>query len=521
MNRNEFKYPKYLNAAYYLVDENANKWGDRVAIYYDRSVITYSKLEELVNRLGNGLRSLGISPGDRYLCRFPNVPEAAISFLAGMKIGAIPIPSFPYLKEKEVEYILKNSEAKVIITTADAVNEIEGIKNKCATLEQIVTAGDTGGKYLSFEGLLEAGSPDLEAAETTRDDLAFLCYTSGTTGTPKGLPHRHESVLFQTDTVVNFTLKLTTHDVVYNPAPFGFSFGLTSLILMPFRYGSASVFVPDRLEGEEVLELVERYGITVLKLNATQAAKLLDIKNPRERFHLKSLRVVTCGASSTSNHIFREFEKTFGMRLQLGYGLQEIIGSSHGCPLGDGRPDTIGKTMDGWTAKVIGQDGKEVARGNPGTLFIKGNSIIPYYWKDPDRTKEYLREGWLKTDDIVYEDSEGFFHFVARSDDMIISSGWSISPREIEEAMLEHPAVAEVAVFGIEDSIKSNIPVAIVTPKANYKPSDELEEEIKKFVKMKLAPFKYPRKIKFSEAIPKTPTGKIVRNVLKDLWNNE
>lgn len=521
MDDHLYNYPNRMNAVYFLVDDNANKQGDRAAIHYGESRITYSKLLEKVNRMGNGLKAIGISKGDRFICRLPNIPEAAISFLAGMKIGAIPIPSFHHLKEKELEYIVNSSDAKVIITIAEALKEVTNIKKRCKTLESIIVSGQAETDYVSFENLLKEGSLYLEPADTTKDDLAFLCYTSGTTGTPKALPHKHENILFQTDTIVNFTLKLTDRDVLYTPAPFGFSFGLLSLIFIPFRFGCSSVFVRERLEPEKVFQLIEKHGVTVIKTNASHIARLLEVKNAEKKYNLSTLRAVTCGTSATPNYLFEEFERRFGIRLQLGYGMQEIIGGSHACPLGQGRPNTMGKTMEGWEAKIIDKGGKEVPIGEPGTLFLKGRSIIPYYWKDPERTRGYLVNGWLKTDDIVYQDSEGYFHFVSRSDDLIISSGWTIAPREIEEVMLEHPAVSEVVVIGIPDKVKGNIPVGTVVLNSGYEPGGKLEEEIRSFVKGRLAPFKYPRRIKFVQAIPKTVTGKGDRNKIKEIWATE
>lgn len=516
MNADIHKYSSHLNAAYFLVDENALRHKNRPAIICGESQILYGELQKLVNKFGNGLKRLGIRPGERVLCRFPNVPEAAIAFLAAMKMGAIPVVSFPFLKESETQKMVNGSDSVAVITMAEGIKEVEAIKPGCPQLQHIITVGQSFGS-ISFDELLQEGSEYLEPVDTLKEDVAFLCYTSGSTSDPKGLPHTHGNILVDAYSYVSYCLEAGPGDVFYSPLPIAFAFGLAALLFYPLRPGAAVVYMPKRVGPEEDLEILERHQVTHLHCTAQRLQAILSVKDAEKRFNLSRLRVVATGSSVVSVELFEEWRKRFGTTIQPYYGLSEIIGPALGFRYGEGRGGTIGRLLPGWEAKVVDDKGCEVADGQSGALLIRGPNLIGYYWKDQVSTAKFLKDGWLDTRDLVTRDESGFFYYQGRADDQIKSAGWTISPWEIEEVMQRHPAVAEAVVVSMPDKVKWAVPVAFVVASREYHPSLELEEKLKRFIRGELAGYKCPREIRFLPRLPKSATGKVLRRELQKM----
>ncbi|MDP2728121.1 MAG: acyl-CoA synthetase [Dehalococcoidia bacterium] len=517
-----YYYPPRMNAAYFLVDDNANKAPDRVAIYCGDEEITYGRLRELVDRLGNGLKELGVSKGDRVLCRFPNRPEAAVSFLAALKIGAIPISSFPFFREKETEFVLNNSGATVAIAPIEAVREIDAVRNSCKGLRHVITVGGAGEGHISYEALIESGAPSLEAEDTSRDDLAYLCYSSGTsTGTPKGFPHTHETLICSVDVTFPALFTVDGRDTVLGTAPFGFAFGLAYLILFPFRLGAGVVYVPEKLTGERVFQVLEKYRVTVMGTVAPLVHQMTQVQDAEKRYDLSRLRIVQTGASPVSQELFEEWTRRFKAELLPGYGLQETIAPLCGCRTGGGRPNVLGKLLPAWEARILDEEGHEAPAGQPGVQWLRvGRSLAPYYWNDPARTAASYKDGWFNTGDVVWQDEEGYMRFVGREDDVIKTSGWAISPIEIEQGLLSHPAVLEAAVVGIADPVKGQVPVAAVVLRSSHSKlsNEEIQSKLQRHIKARLAPFKCPKEIRVWQALPKTPTEKVIRSKVREDW---
>ncbi|MDP2643806.1 MAG: class I adenylate-forming enzyme family protein [Desulfobacterales bacterium] len=504
-------YPDQMNAAFYLVDENARLRPDRVAIYYNDIKITYGDLADKVNRFGNALKGLGVGKGDRFVCRMPNRPEAAVVFLAGLKIGAVPIPSFPFLREPELEHVINFSDAVGLVSCAPSLDAVKDIRRKAGTLGFIISVGDHESADATYDALVDSASCLLEAAPTRKDDLAFLCFSSGTTGRPKGLPHKHESCLITADITIPHGLGgLKKGDVLFTTSPFGFSFGLCTLIFYPFRFGSSVVYADAKLEAEHVFQVIEKYRVTHLSTVGTMYQKMLEVPGAGEKYDLRDLRILKGGAMEIPVQLQKRWKSKFGHDILPGFGMQEIIGSVISCTSTKLRYGSIGETQPGCQARVLDDNDRPLPAGQKGRLSIKVPCVIPYYWKDAQLTGEYLSEdGWFKTDDIVYRDPDGFFYYVGRSDNVIVSAGWTIAPAEIENILTTHPVISEAAVVSVSDAGKGKIPVAAVVLKKGVKAAESLTAEIQKFVRERLVSYKCPREIYYVESLPKTPTGKV------------
>lgn len=510
-------YPSKMNAAYFLVDKNANERPEAVSIYYEDQSITYGELLVKVNVFGNALKELGIKKGDRFVCRMPNRPEAAVIFLAGLKIGAVVVPSFPFLGEKEIEYIINITDSVGIVSNSESLNEIKDIQETCSTVKWIVSVGEHDSANYNYYELIKSCSPLLDPIDTSKDDLAVLCFTSGTTGKPKGLPHRHVGLVMAGDASVPLGLDgLEEGDVLFTTSPFGFSFGLCALVYFPFRFGASTVYSDRKMDAEKVFEILEGYRVTHFFTVPTMCQKMLSVPNANQRYDISRLRLVKVGAMPTSIELQKEWKATFGVDVLPAFGMQELVGSAISSFPRRFKYGSLGLPLPGCEVRVLDENGESMPPGKEGRLAIKAPFAIKYYWKDPEKTQKYFPEqGWLYTDDIVYQDDEGYYYYVGRSDDMIISAGWTISPTEIEEVIKSHVAVADVAAFDMPDPEKGKIPVAAIVLKEGIEASSDLTEDLNHVLKKKLAPYKCPREIYYVESLPKTITGKVLRNRLR------
>lgn len=510
-------YPDRMNAASFFVDENVIRRPDSVAIYHEDRQISYRDLQNDVNRFGNALKNLGLKKGDRFVCRMPNRPEAAVIFLAGLKIGAVVVPSFPFLGEKEIEYIINITDSVGIVSNSESLNEIKDIQETCSTVKWIVSVGEHDSADYNYYDLIKSCSPLLDAIHTSKDDLAVLCFTSGTTGKPKGLPHRHVGLVMAVDASVPLGLDgLEEGDVVFTTSPFGFSFGLCALVYFPFRFGASTVYSDKKMDAEKVFEILERYRVTHFFTVPTMCQKMLSVPNANKRYDIRRLRLLKVGAMPTSIELQKEWKATFGVDVLPAFGMQELVGSAISSFPRKFKYGSLGLPLPGCEVRILDENGRSMPRGKEGRLAIKAPFAIKYYWKDPEKTQKYLpEEGWLYTDDIAYQDDEGYYYYVGRSDDMIISSGWTISPTEIEEVIKSHDGIADAAAFDIPDPEKGKIPVAAVVLKEGIEASYDLTEDLNHFLKKKLAPYKCPREIYYVESLPRTITGKVLRNRLR------
>lgn len=516
----ETHYPREINTADQLVDRHVREGrGDNVAVYFEDETITYEELQERVNRMGNALRDLGVESGDRVLVRFPNRPEPLITCLAVQKIGGVAMPSMKLLRAKELRYIVNNAEATTIVVYDDLLDEVDEALPDLDTVEDVVVAERNGIEHdhHGYDELTDAASPELEAADTERDDLALMLYTSGTTGRPKGAIHTHRQMLATADSYARYCLEPTEEDVFGGNPPLPFAYGFGDLVTFPLRFGASTSLTQDASPGD-LLESVENHGITVLCSIPTAFNQMLaKFPDGPEEYDVSSLRVGMSAGEPLTPTTFEQFREEYGIKLLDGIGTTEMlhIFVSHHHE-GEVDPTATGFPVPGYECKIIDPDtGEECDRGEPGMLAVRGPTGIEY-WNRPEKQDDAVEDGWSFPGDIFVQREDGRLEYKSRADDLIVSSGYNIPGPEVEAVVEEHEDVAEVAVVGAPHEQRGEIVKAFVVTVDGVTGDDELVEEIQNHVKNTLAPYKYPRAVEFVSELPRTETGKIRRKELRE-----
>lgn len=512
-------WPAKLNVAEFLVDRNIERGlGEKTAVLHEDKRITYGELQRLMNSFGNALKSLGVEPSDRVMLRLPNVPEFLISHLATQKIGAVSVPVHPLLRAKEISYIAADCEAKVLITTAQLIEEVAKARDGLKTVNQIVVVnGEADFPHVAFEDLMEKfkNATKLEAVHVDPDEVALLQYTSGTTGNPKGCIHTHRDYLAVGECYARKVLMSNEADVWGGPASIVFSLGHNALISDPFYCGAASSLVGDkRFDPAYMFELIERHRITVFCAVPTAYRAMVAEREERKKYDFSSLRVCVTGGEHCPPSLYHDIKEFFGCEVLNHIGCTEMHHAFISARFSQVKPGSLGLPVPGYDVRVFDDDGRELPPNEAGHLVVVGPTGTRY-WRKTDKQTESVRGGWNYTGDVVYRDEDGFFWYVSRSDDIIKTAAYRVSPHEVEETLTKHPSVAEAAVVGLPDPERGQVVAAFVVLKPNFKPSGELEEDLRNFVKTSLAPYKAPRVIKFVAELPKTETGKIKRSALR------
>ncbi len=523
--------PEKLNAASVFVDENIqNGKGENIAIYYDKGMLTYQDVLEMVNKTGNALKNLGVNMEERVMLVLLDSPEFVASFFGAIKTGAVPIPNDTTLKAKDYQYILKDTRAKTLIVHELFLEEIEKIKDNLKHLKNIIVVGNAEGNYISFDDLVNKESKNLDAVETSKDDIAFLLYTSGSTGFPKGVVHLHHDMLYCSDLYAKNVLGIIERDITFSASKLFFPYGLGNSLYFPFRVGASTVlnseeeeiasfgtsYMGSRTDPKKVFQVIEKYkptifyGVPPLYAKMFQSMEYMDVKP-----NIDSLRLCVSAGEPLPAAIYNRWKNNTNLEILDGIGSSEALHIFISNFQGKVKPGSSGQIVPGYEAKIVDENGIEVQIGEIGNLMIKGDSTAPYYWRNHDKTKETMIGEWLHTGDKYYKDSEGYFWYCGRSDDMMKVHGLWVSPTEIENTLISHEAVLECAVVGNIDEEKFVKPKAYVVLKEGYEPSAELKEELLKFVKSRIAPYKYPRWIEFVDELPRTATGKVQRFKLR------
>jgi long-chain acyl-CoA synthetase len=493
------------NLALNLVASSA-RIPDRVATITDEGTMTYAELNIASARLAHLLDREGIGVGDRVGVMLPNIAAAPISYYGIWRLGAIVVPMNPLMKGREVRFYLSNTDSKALIgSSAFADAPTEGAD---ATGARLWLVDDPALSRLTV-GLPEFG----ELAERADSDTAVVLHTSGTTGTPKGAELTHGSLGSNRDVIVRRLLKLTDEDVVLACLPLFHVFGMTCAMNAAIAAG-ASLSLMARFDPVKAIERIGRDRITVLQAVPTMYSALLSVA---DQFPLPdataTLRTCVSGGAALPVAVLNDFEKTFDAMILEGYGLSETspaVTFNH--PDAQRRPGSIGTPIEGVQVRVVDEDGNPVPGGTPGEIQVKGRNVMKGYWNLPDATDEAIKDGWFSTGDIAIVDSDGYYYVVDRKKDLIIRGGYNVYPREVEEALHEHPAVAAVAVVSIpHESLGEEVGAAVVL-KAGA--SAELDE-LRQFVKGRVAAYKYPRRIWFVDTLPTGPTGKLLRREVK------
>jgi 2-aminobenzoate-CoA ligase len=500
----ELRYPARLNCATALLDDAiAEGHGDRPALLTDAGAVSYRELLARANRIANVLAGAGVRPGNRVLLRGYNGPELYAAWLAVMKTGAIAVTTMPLLRAPELNAIC--GKARPAFALCD--------HRLLAELAAVAPAGGVDTVIAWGNGDLESrmAAPDrFENAPTAADDVCLLAFTSGTTGQPKACVHFHRDVLAMADVVARHLLKTAPGDVYAGSPPLGFTFGLGALLVFPLRFRAATVPI-EAPSPASILAAIEKHGVTCLFTAPFAYRALAGELAGRDLSSLK--RCVSAGEFLPKAVSDVWFEKT-GIRIIDGIGATEMIHIFISAAGEDVRPGSTGRVLPGYRACVLDEEGRELPRGSTGRLAVTGPTGCRYL--DDPRQLDYVKNGWNVTGDLYRVDEDGYFWFVSRADDMIISAGYNIAGPEVEWALLAHPAVRECAVIGAADGERGTVVKACVVLAPGRAGDATLVRELQDFVKQRIAPYKYPRVIEFLEALPKTATGKLSRKALRD-----
>ncbi|WP_266081221.1 acyl-CoA synthetase [Haladaptatus caseinilyticus] len=516
----EVHYPETVNAATELVDRHVTEGrGDNVAIHFESEKITYSELQEQVNRLGNALLELGVEPGDRVVVRFTNRPEAIVSCLATQKIGAVPLPSMKLLRAKELTYIINDAKAIAAVVYDDLLDEIEAAHDNLETLEEIIVAerNGIGHDFHSYNDLINDASPELSGHETHRGDPALMLYTSGTTGKSKGTYHTHRQLLATADTYARYCIEPTEDDVFGGNPPLPFAYGYGDLVTFPLRFGASTSLV-ENANPQTLLEAIENHGITVFCSIPTAYNQILS-KHPNgpKEYDISSLRLGVSAGEPLTPQTFEQIKQEYGIEILDGIGTTEMlhifVSHRHTDEID---PTATGFPVPGYECKIVDPDtGEDLPHGTPGLLAVRGPTGMTY-WNRPDKQTEVVDDGWSLPGDIFVQREDGRFEYKSRYDDLIISSGYNIPGPEVEAILEEHESVSEVAVIGSPHEQRGQIVKAVIVPNDEISADNDLIVELQNSVKKTLAPYKYPREIEFVDKLPRTETGKIQRIKLRE-----
>jgi len=522
-DRGYLEIPEALNIASYVVDRHVEHGrGARVAALTEDRAYTFADLRTLTNRFANALAAIGVRPGECVMLRLGTSFETLIAFLGTIKAGAVAIPTSLLLREHEIEKILLNSDAAVAIATPELLGPIEAVRGRAPTLRQVVLTGAPAAadsrRTLAWEHLMSDAGEDCASARTHRDDLAFMIYTSGTTGDPKGVQQAHRWLLGAGDPYNREMMRITADDVCYQPQDWSFIYPLGSGCLFPLMEGAAIVIPHGRFMPDSAFATIERHRATVFAAVPTIYRMMLALPDAERRYRLDSLRACVSAGEALPADTFNEFRQRFGVAIHDGIGQTEahiFIGNRVGIEV---KPGSMGKPLAGYRAAVLDDDGGERKTGEPGHLVLRNDhpGLTMGYRKAPARWAAVNRNGWYYTQDVAYVDADGYFWYVSRSDDLIKSRAYLISPKEVESALLEHPAVLEAAVVGIPDPQIGARVKGFISLRANYSASETLAEELRAHVRSVIAAYKVPQQIEFMAELPKTPNGKILRRVLRD-----
>ncbi len=502
-------YPDRLNVVSELLDHWVEQGkGDAPCILSDQGRWTYRELAAQVNRIANVLtQTFGMKSGHRVLLRSANTPMLVAAYLAIIKAGGIVVATMPMLRAKELSYPIKKAKIHLALCDHGLVGELEAAKALCPDLETIVTWGHDGDDAL--ESLMAKALPDFQAVDTSRDDVCLIGFTSGTTGEPKGTMHYHRDLLAICDCYGAQVLKAQASDVFIGSPPLAFTFGLGGLVLFPLRIGAAFVML-DKTPPDALMAAIARFKATVCFTAPTAYRAMLGKLSEHD---ISSLRLCVSAGEHLPLATFDAWHKATGMSLMDGIGATEMLHIFIGAPHDKIRAGSTGLVVPGYEATVVDGDGQDVPRGTIGLLAVRGPTGCRYL--DDPRQSNYVRNGWNMTGDSFMQDEDGYFWYQARSDDMIVSSGYNIAGPEVEASLLTHPAVAECGVVGAPDDERGMVVKAYIVLKPGIAGDGAMVKTLQDYVKADIAPYKYPREIEFVDHLPRTETGKLQRFVLR------
>jgi len=516
--------PEYYNIGVDICDKHAHQ-RYRLALVYENEKgkiekYTFWELKRFSNQFANALKASGLNAGDRMGILLPQCPEAAIAHIATYKIGAIAIPLFTLFGTDALEYRLNNSEARCVVTDTANLDKLLTIRDKLPRLDNIfVIRGGANENIVDFWEAVHKGSTDFNPVKTRKDDPALIIYTSGTTGPPKGALHAHRTLLGHLPGVEfphNFFPR--EDDFFWTPADWAWIGGLIDVLFPSWHHGiPVLAYRARKFDPEFAFDLMARHGIRNAFLPPTALKLMRQVKNPKDRHDFR-IRSIGSGGETLGRELLDWGKEIFGITINEFYGQTEanlVVGNC--AQIMDVRPGSMGKAIPGHIVEIIDDSGNVLPPGTPGNVAIKRPDPVMFleYWKNPKATDNKFVGDWSLTGDMGRKDDDGYLWFVGREDDLISSSGYRIGPGEIEDCLINHPAVSMAAVVGKPDEIRTEIVKAFIVLQTDAVADDSLKRDIKDFVRKRLAAHEYPREIEFVKTLPMTATGKIIRKDLR------
>ena len=506
-------YPEEFNIAEYFLDARVQEGrGGRIALRTDAGDLTYAEVQELANRFGNALRAAGVKPEQRVIIALPDGPEYVAALFGVLKIGAVVVMVNPDLKPDAIEYFYRYTSAPVALVHTDTASGFQEAADGVETLETILVVGNE-----EFGQALDNAPIELDNFRSHRDDPAIWLFSGGTTGQPKAVVQPHRSFANTTECYAKGHLGYSEDDITLSVPKLYFGYATGSNLLFPFSVGAAAVLFPERCVTDVLFEKIRRFRPTILINVPTMVNHMVSHEDTATQ-DLSCLRLATSAGEALPEELHARWNDAFGVDLLDGLGTAEMWHVFLSNRPGQVRPGTLGTVVEGFEVKVCDDDGNEIAPGEVGLLRVRGESRAIGYWEQPENTRDAFQGDWYLSNDMVSRSEDGVFTYAGRSDDMLKVSGKWLSPKEVENCLLQHSAVAECAVVGVLDTAGLTKPHAfIVRSEDSAGQSDaDLASRLQLHVKETLAPYKYPREVHFMDDLPRTHLGKVDRGKLRN-----
>ncbi len=504
--------PERFNAAAFFLDRHlAEGRGGRPAFRYRGRRLTFADVATRARRLAGALLARGVQMEQRVLLALPDCPEFAEAFWGAIRIGAVPVPLDPGLRAEEYAFFVADSRARAVVTHPEAAAEFLAAPARGRRPPRVLVVGGAPAGAETYEDALAAATPVLEPADTSRDDVALWGYTSGSTGRPKAAVHLQHDLVHAAERVGRGIFGIGPDDLILSASKLFFAFGLGNSLYFPALTGAASLLVPERLDPERLLALVTAERPTHLFAVATVYARLLQVPDAARRFDLGSLRICVSSGESLPPAVFQGWRDRFGLELLDVVGSTEALHDYLANRPGAARAGSSGQVIPGFEARLVDGEGRPVLPGATGELLIKGETTAACYWNRHAQSRRTMQGEWLRTGDMFFQDTDGYFYFQGRGDDMLKVGGVWVSPVEVETCLLEHPDVLEAGVIGRRDADGLIRAHAFCVLKDGAAGDEALSSALTEHVRCRLAGYKSPRWIEFVAELPRTSTGKIQR----------
>jgi benzoate-CoA ligase family protein len=508
-------FPERFNMSDYFLYHNVEEGREgKVCLYFEDQKFTYADAVRLSNRAGNALRESGVRVEDRVLIVLPDCPEFAWAWFGAARVGAVIAMVNPLLPASDYEYYLDYTRAPVAVIHESLLENFTRAARGAKYLRKVLVVGGERGEFESFAEVTGAMPDECARADTSRDDLAIWLFTSGSTGHPKAAVHLQHDLPYNTECYAKRVLGVNENDLTVSVPKLFFGYATGTNLLFPFSVGGATALFSERSTPEKLFDVIERYRPTILTSVPTMINSMLNLEGAARR-DLSSLRCCLSAGEALPAELYERWVKTCGVEILDGIGSAEMFHIYITNRPGDVKPGSLGRVVEGYEARVVDAEGRELPAGEMGTLKVRGDSAALCYWRAHEKSKETFAGDWCTTGDQFHVDAQGYFWYHGRTDDMLKVSGIYVAPVEIESCLMQHEAVVECAVVGHDAGdglIKSK---AFVVAREGFDANEELAAALKEFVKSRLAPYKYPRLVEFVASLPKNDRGKIDRKQLK------